>query len=87
MSQFPISMPGIGSGLTLTARQLFTMPVGVTPNNFAASGWRIDGFSTRDTGNSPVTQIRPGLILGQITSTGQNAGLNLSSLFSGNLNG
>ncbi len=68
MSQFPSSLPGIGPGsLTLTSRMLFVMPT--NEGDFYPGGKIIDGAQSRDPGNTPVTELRPGMILGKITST------------------
>ncbi len=68
MSQFPNSLPGIGPGsLTLTPRMLFIMDT--TLGDFLPGGKIIDGNQSRDPGNTPVTELRPGLILGKVTST------------------
>lgn len=72
MSQFPNSLPGIGPGsLTLTPRMLFIMDTNA--GDFLPSGRIIDGTQTRDPGNTPVTEIRPGLILGKISATTSGA--------------
>ncbi len=68
MSQFPNSLPGIGPGsMTLTPRMLFIMDT--TLGDFLPGGKIIDGNQSRDPGSSPVSELRPGMILGKITST------------------
>lgn len=71
MSQFPNSLPGVGSTtLDLTPRNLFVMAT--DEGDFLPAGGLIDGYSTRDLGNSAVRtdEIRPGLILGKISTAG-----------------
>lgn len=73
MSQFPVSMPGIGPGsLTLTPRMVFVMDT--SWQDFLPKGAIIDPFATRDPDNSLSSEIRPGLILGKITNTGTASG-------------
>lgn len=72
MSQFPTALPGIGTALTATPRTVFLVETG--PGDFAPIGGLIDGQAARDVGNSPVSELRAGLILGKVTNTGTASG-------------
>lgn len=70
MSQFPNSLPGIGtsSTLTLTPRTIFI--VDTTTGDFLPAGAIIDGQSARDPQNPIRTdELRAGLVLGKVTTT------------------
>jgi len=65
-------VPGQYTGSSLTQRNIF---VGNTPpqDQYVPSFRFIDGTKTRDTGNTPTSVLRAGLILGKITSSGKYA--------------
>lgn len=69
MTMFPNSLPGVGSGFSLTPRMLFI--VDTETGDFLPGGMIVDGFAARDPDNTIRTdEIRPGLVLGKITGTG-----------------
>ena len=73
MSQFPVSLPGVSPvTLTLTPRMLFIMDTNV--GDFLPGGKIIDGIGSRDPGNTPVTELRNGMVLGKIANTGTASG-------------
>jgi len=62
---------GIRQGPSITPRNIF-WNFGLLPTIYAPSGIFIDGNLTRDTGHANATTLlRPGLLLGKITSTGK----------------
>ena len=73
MSMFPTSMPGIGTALKLIPRTLFIMDTQTTMD-FLPGGRIIDGNAARDPDNTiSVNELRPGLILGVITGSANQA--------------
>ena len=61
--------PGVGALLETTERELLWG--GDTGKLVAIYKNGIVDGSTRDSGNSPTTVLRPGLLLGKVTSTGK----------------
>ncbi len=73
MSQFPNTLPSVAPiTLTLTPRMLFIMDTNVA--DFLPGGRIIDGIVSRDPGNTPVSELRNGLVLGKISNTGTASG-------------
>ena len=73
MSMFPVSMPGIGTALKLIPRTLFIMDTQTTMD-FLPGGRIIDGNAARDPDNTiSISELRPGLILGVITGSANQA--------------
>ncbi len=60
--------PGVYTGTSLNHRNIFVNDDPRT-TNYAPSTMYIDGAKARDTGNSPVSLLRAGLILGKVGST------------------
>jgi hypothetical protein len=63
-------IPGVYTGQSLTSRNIFT---GAQPHPglLAPTLGIIDGTYSRDTGNSPVSLLRAGLLMGKVTSGGK----------------
>ncbi len=64
------SPPGVQAAIVSQNRVVFLQSWG----GYLAQGRRIDGSKSRDPGNSPdVTVLRPGLVMGKLTSGGEFA--------------
>lgn len=57
---------GLGSERTATHRKIFLNNSDV----YLPGGKQINGTLSRDSGNTPITVLRPGLLMGKITATG-----------------
>jgi len=66
MLDFYSGPPGIVNGPFTAARVVFRQ----RSEMFLAGGKSIDGVASRDAGNTPITVLRPGLLMGKITATG-----------------
>lgn len=62
-----VGSPGVGSTYQTAYRRAFFAPM---ENSFLAGGKTIDGTYARDPGNSLITVLRPGLLLGKRTTGG-----------------
>lgn len=68
MPGFPIvGPPGVSDTLKAVYRRVFYQP---PPNEYLPQGRTIDGSKSRDPGAGTITVLRPGLLLGKITSSG-----------------
>jgi len=64
------SLPGIRTGGSITPRNIFVSSQW-NQINFVPSFYILDGTRTRDVGSSPTSLIRPGTILGKVTTGGK----------------
>ncbi len=62
-----VGAPGVSDTFQANARKVFYSP---PPNEYLPQGRTIDGSKSRDPGNGVITNLRAGLLLGKITSTG-----------------
>lgn len=67
---FVPGMPRIGSDIEATHRKVFE---GVWSESYLPGGEIIDGAESRDPGNTPIYVLRPGTLMGKITSGGKYA--------------
>lgn len=68
-TSFPTA-PGYYTGNTLSVRRVFTDQ---SKASIAVGNYLIDSAKTRDLGNTDITQLRAGLLMGKVTSGGKYA--------------
>src|SRR5688572_11190819 len=65
-------MPGVHTGLSITPRRIFVANA-LNQVHTVPSFYVIDGTKSRDIGNSPISILRAGLVMGKVTSGGKYA--------------